>query len=192
MAMDRVGAPPELWFLCQKYLCEVHNHCAHPQNDWKSPYQVSRGDTPDISHLLQFYWYEPVLYKDTDPKYPDSKELPGHFVGIAKNTGDALTFRILCEDGKTVIDRSVVRSALDSKHRNRRVKFCDEVEKKLSSLETINPFAMPPEAIGEDLSQSGEDQVLDDEDPEEAGIASRTRSRTRMMFQANALNTRKS
>ena len=31
--MDRVGAPPELWYCCQKYFCEVHNHCAHPQND---------------------------------------------------------------------------------------------------------------------------------------------------------------
>ena len=82
--MDRVGAPPELWYCCQKYLCEVHYHCAHSQNDWKSLEQVSRGDTPDISHFLQFYWYKPVLYKDTDPKFPHTKELPGHFVGIAK------------------------------------------------------------------------------------------------------------
>ena len=74
---------------------------------------MSKGDAPDTSHLLQFYFYEPVLYKVTEPKCPDSKELPGHFVGIAKNTGDALTFKILCEDGKTIIERSVVRSALD-------------------------------------------------------------------------------
>ena len=41
--MDRVGAPAKLWFLCQEYLCQVHNHCAHPQNGWKSPEQASGG-----------------------------------------------------------------------------------------------------------------------------------------------------
>ena len=67
-------------------------------------------------------------------------------MGIARNTGDALTFKILCEDGRTLIDRSVVRSAIDPKHRNRRVKFEDDVEEKLESLETLNPFAIPMKA----------------------------------------------
>ena len=31
--MDRVGAPEKLWFCCEKYLCEIHNHCVHPGND---------------------------------------------------------------------------------------------------------------------------------------------------------------
>ena len=101
-----------------------------------------KEDTPDISHLLQFYSYEPVLYKATDSKYLNPKELPGHFVGIAKNTEDALTFQTLCEDFKTVTDRSVVRSALDFKHKNRRVQFDDEVEDQLDSLEFLNPFAI--------------------------------------------------
>ena len=82
--MDRVGAPAKLWFCCEKYLCEIHNHCAHPGNDWKSPIQVSKGDTPDISHLLQFYFYKPVPYKVSEPKYPDSKELPGHLLELLR------------------------------------------------------------------------------------------------------------
>ena len=58
-----------------------------------------------------------------------------------------------------------MRSALDAKRHNLRVKFCDEIEKKLGSFKTINPFAIPPEAIGEDKPQSGEKQDLDDQDP---------------------------
>ncbi len=50
--MDRVGAPDNLWLLAQEYLCEVHNVCADPSNNWRIPIQVSEGDTPDISHLL--------------------------------------------------------------------------------------------------------------------------------------------
>ena len=119
-------------------------------------------------HLLQFYWYEPVLYKDTDPKFPHTKELPGHFVGIAKNTGDALTFQILCEDSKTIIDRSVVRSALDAKHQSRRVKFEEDVEEKLNLLETINHFVIPTDRVKTEESDNN-DLAMTDADVEQAG-----------------------
>ena len=154
-----------------------------------------RGDTPDISHLLQFFWYEPVLYKDTNPKFPHTKELPGHFIGIAKNTGDALTFKILCEDGRTIIERSVVRSAIDPKHCNRRVKFEDDIEEKLESLEVINPFVIPKKErtdVKDDNDSNDNDLVMNNKDIEEAGgIASRTRSRTLMAFHVNAVDSTK-
>jgi hypothetical protein len=52
--------------------------------------------TPDISHILIFYWFEPVLYLDPVSKFPDPEttESPGYFVGFADNVGDALTFKI--------------------------------------------------------------------------------------------------
>jgi hypothetical protein len=56
-----------------------------------------KGGTPDISHILMFYWFDPVLYLDRVSKfqYPESTERPGYFVGFADNIGDALTFKIL-------------------------------------------------------------------------------------------------
>ena len=53
--MDRTKAPNNTWFLAQKYIADVHNVCANPSNNWKIPNQVSSGETPDISHLLQFF-----------------------------------------------------------------------------------------------------------------------------------------
>ena len=142
--------------------------------------------------LLQFYWYKPVLYKDTDPKFPHTKELSGHFVGIAKNTGDALTFQILCKDGKTIIDRSVVCSALDAKHRNQRVKFEEDIEEKLNSLETINPFVIPANRVKTEESDNSNDLAMTDADVEQAGrVASITHSRTRMAFAVNAIEPEK-
>jgi hypothetical protein len=91
--LDRTGAPDNLWFLAQDYLSHDHNLSANRQVNWKIPKQVS----PDISHILMFYWFEPVLYMDTVSKfqYPETRERPVYFVGFADNVGYALTFKIL-------------------------------------------------------------------------------------------------
>jgi hypothetical protein len=66
--LDRKGAPDNLWFLSQDYLTHVHNRSANSQFKWKIPKQVS-GGTTDISHILMFYWFEPVLYLDPVSKF---------------------------------------------------------------------------------------------------------------------------
>ena len=105
-----------MWFLAQDYLAHVHNLSANRQINWKIPEQVTRGGTPDISHILMFYWFEPVLYLDPVSKFPETTERPGHFVGFADNVGDKLTFKILKNDLSTILHRSVVRSAADANH----------------------------------------------------------------------------
>jgi hypothetical protein len=135
----RTGAPDNLWFLAQDYLEHVQNLNANRQLNWKIPEQVSRGGrkgTPDISHILMLYWFEPVLYLDPVSKFPGTTERPGYFVGFADNVGDALTFKILKNDLVTVLHRSVVRSAVDASHRNRRVSFKSDVQESLKLLDT--------------------------------------------------------
>ena len=72
--------------------------------------EISGGVTPEISSLLIFVWYEPVLYHVHEMSFPKSKEKSGYFVGISENVGYALTFLIMKNDTGTVISRSVVRS----------------------------------------------------------------------------------
>jgi hypothetical protein len=69
--LGRTGAPDNLWFLAQDYLSHVHNLSANRQLNWKIPEQVSRweGGKPDISHILMFYWFEPVLHLDPVSKF---------------------------------------------------------------------------------------------------------------------------
>jgi len=190
--MNRVGAPPNTWFLCQKYLCEVHNHCANRQLAWQSPEQVSGGDTPDISHILQFYFYEPVLYLDNSEKFPNSKEKPGYFVGYAKNTGDALTFKILTDARNTILHRSVVRSARDKRAPNRRVTFQDDdVNDDIEALQPLDPYTHPTEESGfdeiitiDDSDDEGEETDINP--PGDSGTVA-TRTRSRLRSQANVV-----
>jgi hypothetical protein len=83
-----------------------------------------------------FYWFESVLYLDPVSKFrfPETTERPGYFVGFADNVGDALEFKILKNHLVTVLHRSVVRSAADANHRNRRVSFKSDVQESLKLL----------------------------------------------------------
>ena len=106
--LDRTGAPNKLWLLCVLYVVFLLNQIACSTLNWRTPIEVAFGETPDVSVLLQYSFYEQILYLDSDTKYPDSKEKPGRFVGIAENCGDALTYLILTDDTNQIISRSVV------------------------------------------------------------------------------------
>ena len=74
-----------------------------------TPLQYATGVTPDISAFLQFTFWQPILYLDHKAVWPASKECSGHWLGVAHNIGDSLTYWILDDQSKQVLARSVVR-----------------------------------------------------------------------------------
>jgi hypothetical protein len=68
--------------------------------------------------------------------FPETIERPGEFVGFADNVGDALTFKIFKNNLVTVLHRSVVRSAADASHHNKRVSVKSDVQESLKLLDT--------------------------------------------------------
>jgi len=79
---------------------------------WRSPYECHWGDTPDIS-VFRFPFWSEVWYYSPSNQFPQSKMLPGQFLGIAQNVGDAFCYLVLTEpmDASTapqVIARSVI------------------------------------------------------------------------------------
>ena len=118
--MDRTNTPEDLWYLAAQYSAYLLNHLAMKSLKWKTPIEVATGDTPDISNLLQFHWYQKILYHDPKSPYPNTKEKAGRFVGVAENVGDTLTYKILTDDTRQVIHRSVVRAADSESNPNKR------------------------------------------------------------------------
>ena len=114
--MNLTGAPAHCWSLCMLYVCNLLNATASPALGGLTPLQALTGQVPDISHFLQFSFWEPVYYKvderEPDHRFPSqSNEKRGHWVGFADNQGDHLTWKILTDDTNTIIIRSAVRSA---------------------------------------------------------------------------------
>jgi hypothetical protein len=72
----------------------------------------------DISPLLKFHWWEPVLYQAEGVFPSDSREKSGTWVGIAEDQGDLLTYLVLTGDTKEVIACSNVCSVNDPANPN--------------------------------------------------------------------------
>jgi hypothetical protein len=87
-----------------------------------TPIKVATGQHPGISPLLQFCWFELVLYYVDYSFASDSPEKYGCWVGIAESQGDAHTYLILADDTQKVITRSAVRSTLDPANPNFRAR----------------------------------------------------------------------
>ena len=105
--LDVTGTPAWAWFLAICYLAEIHNQTWNNEKKF-IPQTAYDGHTHDISDLLQFSFWERVLFLDDVNAFPSSKERAGCFVGFAPNVGDALTFKVLDDQTKQVVCVSVV------------------------------------------------------------------------------------
>ncbi len=81
--------------------------------NWRTPVEALTGQTPDISMLLHFtFWeWEPVFignYRNTGKKgFPsDSDEILVRFIGFAEDVGHSCTFKVFNEETGEILYRS--------------------------------------------------------------------------------------
>ena len=91
------GAPLEFWCYALEYIALLQSVIAHRNLNWESPHTLHFGDTPDIS-VFRFVYWSPVWYYAPSNSFPNSKMLPGRFIGIAHNVGVAFCFLIAIHD----------------------------------------------------------------------------------------------
>ena len=94
--MNLSGCPASAWYLCSQYGIHVVNHLASPTLKGQTPLQALTGQTPDISHLMYFQFWEPIYFKidkeEPDYAYPSlSNEQKGRWVDFGDHFGDHLT-----------------------------------------------------------------------------------------------------
>ena len=160
--IDRTDSPSNLWYLCMQHATDILNHLAHTNLNYKTPTEMMYGITPDISSLIQFHWYQPVLNYKKNASFPDSKEEIGHFVGVSHNVGDSLAYKVLNENNQ-VINRSVVRPCSGLDNPNKRVMSPDDVKvttvsEEIKAFDTLSdqipasqlklPYINPEHLIG--------------------------------------------
>ncbi len=113
--MNRKNVPGYAWLLCVIWVADIMNHTAERSLGWRTPMEVLTGQTVDISKFLCFLFWDPVYcarYKDSkysgQPGEDVSNEIRGRFVGFSWDVGHSLTFKILTNDTRKIIRRSVV------------------------------------------------------------------------------------
>lgn len=107
-AMRATNAPHVLWDHCIQLMSEIRSHTAldilHLQGE--VPTTVLTGDTPDISHLCEFSWYEPVWYIDTIDKMQNKKL--ARYLGPSHDAGQAMASKIFLSNGRIIVGSSVI------------------------------------------------------------------------------------
>ena len=82
------------------------------------PLFVLYGITPDISIMLLYIFYQPVLYATHDQHFPsESEQRAAFWVGFGEHCGDEMTHKLLDKKTQKIIYRSAVRSITKSNHK---------------------------------------------------------------------------
>ena len=114
--MERSGAPAAAWFLCLVYICLCLNNYVDPKlgDGTKSPIMMACFAHNDISTLLNFYLWQPVYYllDPTDQSFPGkSKEIRTRWDGVDGSIGAKMCYKLVDDNSRKIICRSVIRSA---------------------------------------------------------------------------------
>ena len=61
--------------------------------------QKDTGFVQDSSKFIHYHWWQQVYYLDPDVPFPsESREKIGRWCGVADDTGDILTYKVLTND----------------------------------------------------------------------------------------------
>jgi hypothetical protein len=107
--MHSRNVPQSLWDFCVKWSCDVRAKSAHKSFDLdgRTPYEVVMGDTPDISSLMDYDFYEPIWYYDEISQFPEPKRKMAQWLAEAHNVGQAINYFILPQSGIPIVRSSM-------------------------------------------------------------------------------------
>jgi hypothetical protein len=108
MILNITNTPYVWWPLCVEYIALVKNHTARSTLGFRTPMEKRTGQTPDVSKLLQYRWWEPVYFLDEE-----GIETLGRWAGVAEHVGDELTFIVVSDATSHAMFRSDLRTATD-------------------------------------------------------------------------------
>jgi hypothetical protein len=107
--MTSKSVPLRLWDLCCRWSCEVRNKSAGNlyQLEGRTPYEAVMQNTPDISSLLPYDFYDYVWYYDQTADFPEPKRKPGRWLGEAQSFGQALCYWVMSDTATPIVRSSV-------------------------------------------------------------------------------------
>jgi len=139
--MDRTNTPGEFWDFCVKYVVELRNRLARPLSrlNGRTPQELITGNTPDISELIEFEWFQPIWYFKPC-EFPHQNKLVAHWIGIANHVGQALCYWILPKSGIPIARmtiQEITKEELDTKVVRKKVNELDlSITEKIMNQET--------------------------------------------------------
>ena len=133
------GCDPRAWFKAACHVADISNHTSVQALEYRTPLETRDGETPDISALCQFKFWELVYYKKYNNGFPEQagNEGLGRWIGRAPNHGDKMCYYILDTTSEEIVVRSMVRTAEDTNRPNQGL-ATEQAENEQETAETRN------------------------------------------------------
>jgi hypothetical protein len=109
--VHRAQSPQALWDHGFEHTDEIRQNLERKSLGWHTPLEVLTGDTPDISDLLDFGYYDWVWYWD-----PTSPSQPGRCLGRDHAHGPTMCYKILKPNGHWIAHSSCTTLSYYDKH----------------------------------------------------------------------------
>jgi Reverse transcriptase (RNA-dependent DNA polymerase) len=155
------NCPKRLWDDCIELVADINAHTVHENFglDGQTPQALITGNTPDISSLAEFRWYQWIKWFNENADLPEDQEVYGRYLGPSRSVGSLMTSKILNEKGN-ILHRSSFRSLTRTEEDNPEEKI-----KRRTFDQTIGEILGPnmqPEDIPED--ETPEHERYEEED----------------------------
>jgi hypothetical protein len=175
--LQKTGAPADEWLMCAMYVIACHNKTARKGLHWRTPWEMVFGDTPDISELVDYSFYQSVYYvhDPNDKGFPTPPLHQARYLGPACRHGSVMTHWIRLPDGSKIA-KSLLRADNDARNQEEEedssdVKVTeDQLHFKGSDSKLSKSRGGSPKDPEEDLTsdQAEEVEEADDDDDDEA------------------------
>jgi hypothetical protein len=172
-------APPDEWLECAQYVIACHNKTARKSLHWRTPLEMLKGDTPDVSELMDFEFYQKVFYV-ADPgatAFPEPKLHEANYLGPAYNHGSVLCHWIRLPDGSKIA-KSLLRPNYDASTSNQEEVAEEVSDDQLYSTDGVSSTSNNSSVVAEtedtlpdgDMLDAAEEEDGSDETQEEGGV----------------------
>ena len=187
--LQKTGAPADEWLMCAMYVIACHNKTARKGLHWRTPWEMVFGETPDISELVDYSFYQSVYYihDPTDKGFPVPPLHQARYLGPAYRHGSVMTHWIRLPDGSKIA-KSLLRANNDASNQEEEeaaaddqvtedqlhFKGCDSSHSNrggsMKDSEEDSTFDQADEAVDDDEEQDAEGG--DEQDAEETALTS--------------------
>ena len=119
------GAPPQAWMWAFEYVVFIMNRTARESLNWRTPFEALFGQTPDVSVMMTFVFWELCYiknYQGDGSNFPsESNEIPVRMIGFAEDVGHSCTYIVFNEETMKVLYRSALKKIQRGSDVNSRV-----------------------------------------------------------------------
>ena len=107
--IEEKNVPIKLWDHLVEYVAALNNVTCHDlvRLGGRTPTEITLGYTPDISHLLDYGFYDYVWYNTKTGLFPEPKRIIGRWIGPAKQQSSDLSMKVLTSGGRIIVSATL-------------------------------------------------------------------------------------